>query len=781
MFVYYESMSEYSEQYPSLLQDEPIRSVAADRYGRSEYVRNLALGLSRFPGPGSLVVGIEGSWGSGKTSLKNMLVEQLAEIPPDKEKEKNIGEKKLRVVEFEPWVYSGSGRLMTLLFNQISRSLLGKLGVAKHAVAKTLKHVTGVEAPISDVAPTLGQLIQGFGDLGEALEPDSQDIKKLSERRDDLKWELNKSATRIIVFIDDLDRLMDDEVTDVMRAVKAVGDLPYMTYVLLYDKDSVTRSLDACCHGKGNEYLEKIVQVPIGLPEPVKEVVLDRLKQELRNIIDDQDVARTSSGSSASPSRLQAIYESCVAPFVNNMRDVNRLINEFNLRYQVLKDDVEFGDLLGITSLEVFNPDLHRWIRTSKNHLCNSEYREQANYNLYNSMIRDKGLKKYLESMPSSNPVAEARDLKAVKSLFPRVSYVVDKVDPVDGMKDQRFSTFWGYRSIFKVEHFNAYFRLVIDNGLFHEDVYKRLLIDDPLNKESLDHEHWEIVSDEYFPSRVEKYAKSLSAERCAKIMRYCLNLEAQLYSSFLIDYCVSLRVAVALMHAKNSADTWVETILKAIEDSDSPVSMWVAAFFAVEIHNELVSRDHLEANGSIESYLVDDLTRFISSNVTIGYGFFDAEEWNNNLKLLCNKLKRQDFELPKDLLFGSVIEAYADVIPIIFDNDDDRCTAFNAFHCLVCDDLFVDYVFEALTQEHDSGSGYITVSPSLKRAVTSELCQSFIDSWKTGVGIGSSDGVNRVAAYELALGSGDLDEPVDVPMEQVNALVDSWRTGKTE
>ena len=148
---------------------------------------------------------------------------------------------------------------------------------------------------------------------------------------------------------------------------------------------------------------------------------------------------------------------------------------------------------------------------------------------------------------------------------------------------------------------------------------------------------------------------------------------------------------------------------------------------------------------------------------------------------MLCDKLKRQDFELPKDLLFGSVIEAYADVIPIVFDNDDDRCTAFNAFHCLVGDDLFVDHVFKVLTQEHDSGSGYITVSPSLKRAVTSELCQSFIDSWKTGVGIGSSDGVNRVAAYELALESGDLDEPVDVPMEQVNALVDSWRTGKTE
>lgn len=53
-------MHEHSESYPSLLQDEPIRSVTDDQYGRREYVRDLALALSRFPGPGSLVVGIQG-------------------------------------------------------------------------------------------------------------------------------------------------------------------------------------------------------------------------------------------------------------------------------------------------------------------------------------------------------------------------------------------------------------------------------------------------------------------------------------------------------------------------------------------------------------------------------------------------------------------------------------------------------------------------------------------------------------------------------------------------
>lgn len=58
------------------------------------------------------------------------------------------------------------------------------------------------------------------------------------------KKRLKNSRTGFIMFVDDLDRLMDDEVTDILCAVKAVGNLLYVKYVLLYDRDSVTKALD---------------------------------------------------------------------------------------------------------------------------------------------------------------------------------------------------------------------------------------------------------------------------------------------------------------------------------------------------------------------------------------------------------------------------------------------------------------------------------------------------------------------------------------------------------
>lgn len=162
-------MSQHSDLYLSFLQDEPIGSAADDKYNRSTYVRNLALSLSRFPGSESLVVGIQGPWGSGKTSLKNMLVEQLASTSSKKGKGKKQ-EEKVIVVEFEPWIYSGSGRLVTLLFNQISLTLLGKLGTARHNIANVLKRAANKAAPISGLAPAQVQMIaKAFGNLGGSL------------------------------------------------------------------------------------------------------------------------------------------------------------------------------------------------------------------------------------------------------------------------------------------------------------------------------------------------------------------------------------------------------------------------------------------------------------------------------------------------------------------------------------------------------------------------------------------------------------------------------------
>ena len=781
--MYSGCMSEYSESYLPLLSDEPIRSVDNDRYGRGEYVRNLALALSRFPGPGPLVVGIQGPWGSGKTSLKNMLVEQLAAANFDKKKGKNQEDRAI-VVEFEPWMYSGSGRLVSLLFRQISQTLSRKSDVVKHVATKFAKSAAKVAPLIPSTAPVSGAAIaKSFSSFAESLEPSSEDSELLSKRRRKLEEKLKKSATRIVVFIDDLDRLMDDEVTDVMRAVKAVGDLPYMTYVLLYDRDSLTKSLDKSCHDKGDEYLEKIVQVPIGLPEPIKETVLSRLRDELTSVVGEQNINRIyikSSDDLFSPA--PDIYKSCVVPFINNMRNVNRLTNEFMLRYQVLKDDVELKDLLGITSLEVFNPNLYRWIIVNKNYLCDAE-------DIKAEELQDhlNAVKRHLETMPSSDKGSEERNLQAVESLFPSVAYAVNG----DSRNPSIIQKGMG-REIRRPEHFNAYFRLSIESGLLHESVYKEFLIDDPLNKNDLNQKHWEIVASRGFDGEPEKYLSRVNAARYAKVIGFCLELEAK-YSN---DYsrCVSYDVATAIIN-KTHAGRWINIILQAIIDSKSPVSMIVAACLAFEINNLIQVEDSLNRNGQttdkdkadskrlqqfrqlegrelakieLDNKLDGQMQKLNHLVVQSVYWDEPSGRWGGCLALLREKLKRTDFKQPQRLLNGPLLQSYADIIPVVLDNIQDRYDAFQSFRRLVDENTFVDYALDALVRK--SGNEYIVDTSLLKRLVTCELFRSALDSWKS---VPVLHNVTGAAAYTLALKSPDPAQPVS--REQAKSLVVQW------
>ena len=781
-------MYEHSESYPSLLQDEPIRSVTDDQYGRREYVRDLALALSRFPGPGSLVVGIQGPWGSGKTSLKNMLVEQLVAADFGKRKGKNQEERAI-VVEFEPWMYSGSGRLVSLLFRQISQTLSGKSDVVKHAATKFVKSAAKVAPLIPSTAPVSGAAIaKSFNSFAEALEPSSEDSELLSKRRRKLEGKLKKSATRIVVFIDDLDRLMDDEVTDVMRAVKAVGDLPYMTYVLLYDRDSLTKSLDKSCHDKGDEYLEKIVQVPIDLPEPIKETVMSRLKDKLASVIQQNLDSLYDKSIYELFSPEPNIFEACVTPFVNNMRDVNRLVNVFMLRYQVLQDDVELKDLLGITSLEVFNPDLYRWIIVNKDYLCDAQdFKSQERQDHLNAV------KQHLETMPSSDKGAKERNLQAVESLFPSVVCAVNDNNMNPSIKQKVTG-----RKIRRPEHFNAYFRLSIESGLLHESVYKKFLINDPLNKKDLNQEHWKIVTSRGFEGEPEKYLSRVKAARCAKVISFCLELEAKYGNDY--SRCVSYDVATALIN-KTQAGKWIDMILQAIIDSESPVSMIVAACLAFEINNliqleesvnknvQTADQESVASNGAMQVMQVkgQELAELAFSNkiskqmhklnhLAVQSFYWDepSSGWAGCLALLRGKLKRTDCQQPQRPLNGPLLQSYADIIPVVLDNIQDKYEAFQSFRRLVDKNAFVDYVLDALVRE--SGNEYIVDTSLLKCLVTCELLKSALDSWKS---VPVLHNVTGAAAYTLALKSPDPAQPVS--RQQAKRLVNQWEKRWTE
>jgi predicted KAP-like P-loop ATPase len=95
-----------------LAHDRPIAMQQHDLLDRAGFAQRLALTISSWKNQESLVISLTGSWGSGKSSIKNMALEQLAATQG------------AQVIEFNPWQWAGQDKLSNAFFEEISRVVL---------------------------------------------------------------------------------------------------------------------------------------------------------------------------------------------------------------------------------------------------------------------------------------------------------------------------------------------------------------------------------------------------------------------------------------------------------------------------------------------------------------------------------------------------------------------------------------------------------------------------------------------------------------------------------
>src|SRR6476646_6600388 len=102
--------------------DRPIRSKSEDLRGRTPFAQSLAQIFEGWTGNASLVMALYGPWGIGKSSIKNMMLEELRQKGTDAPK----------VVEFNPWQWAAQEKLAEAFFREISLAL-GKKDQSKEA------------------------------------------------------------------------------------------------------------------------------------------------------------------------------------------------------------------------------------------------------------------------------------------------------------------------------------------------------------------------------------------------------------------------------------------------------------------------------------------------------------------------------------------------------------------------------------------------------------------------------------------------------------------------
>src|SRR5690606_24517678 len=221
--------------------------------------------LRGLPKGTGLVVGIHGPWGDGKTTVLNMLRADL----------EAMGNTVVR--SFNPWRLSDEDSMLRgfvfMLAEAIGESLSSRFERAKAGAGKWVKRCRWLTRPAGWFSKTAGSIDDVLAKFGEiALSGDTVGLDDLRSRIDSLLKDTDK---RIVVLVDDIDRLDKHETHTLFRLVKACADFPNVCYVLAFDDVAVAKSLGerygAGDEASGRAFLEKIIQLPLKLPMAMKE------------------------------------------------------------------------------------------------------------------------------------------------------------------------------------------------------------------------------------------------------------------------------------------------------------------------------------------------------------------------------------------------------------------------------------------------------------------------------------------------------------------------------
>lgn len=485
--------------------DRPINSKDEDLLKRAVFSEKLGDAISAYSGEECLVIGLYGSWGTGKTSIINMALKSINQS----------GTNKPIVMRFSPWNYTDQNDLISIFFASLYRCLVKQNNEEiKKKVGEALCKYSEAFAMISKffIGNHSSELLKSASQsLGQYL----MNVPDLEKEKENLEKQLRGSHEKIIVVIDDIDRLSNTQIKDIFQLVKQVADFPNVIYILAMDRDIVCNALDKVQNYDGQAYLDKIIQIPFEVPVLRKSVLENIFKSKLKDIvreINENDIVKIDEDTVY----WKIIYQNCVEPYMNTLRDMIRFINTFQFKYSVLYKETLFEDLVGITALEVLEPNLYKWIYQNKKVVCSNNSSIHASHNANNAHLRTDEF--------NILKVRSKLAIKAVASLFPMFADSVQEsfYQPIGNLK--------GQMRIADNDKFDTYFIFTLEEIKVPRDIIKNIIeeSDEKTLKIKID----KIINEDnihYFLQELESLLDEIPQHNIGKIASVLLDIKSEI------------------------------------------------------------------------------------------------------------------------------------------------------------------------------------------------------------------------------------------------------------
>ena len=321
--------------------DAPISDSSQDAFNRYPFAKRVAQIISSRKDINSLVIGIYGAWGEGKTSVFNFIESELR-------REENVVP-----IIFNPWRFSDENTMLLNFFAELVKAI-------DRNIETTGEKIGGaVQKYLQPIAQILGKG-ENVAAISNVL--NSADINDIKTRVETI---LKEEQKRVVILIDDIDRLEKSEIHSVFRMVKLTADFKYTAYILAFDKEMVSAALQER-YGSGNGesgklFLDKIIQVPLQLPAIEGVDIRDFLYKAIDDALNSSELYLTEK-----EAQLFTLYFQGLEPLLKTPRQAMLYSNIIMFSLPILKGEANVVDLMLVEAIRVFIPELYELIRNNK-------------------------------------------------------------------------------------------------------------------------------------------------------------------------------------------------------------------------------------------------------------------------------------------------------------------------------------------------------------------------------------------------------------------------------
>ena len=311
-------MSEQMEDLTVGIIDEPNPGEEDDKLGIERHAAALTKFIRHTATP--LTIGIQGEWGSGKTSLLNSIYSSL-------ENDKYL---QVWINSWEHSLLSSPEETLIKIINEILHEML-KGDISNQRKKQIQTSAANLIKGALRVSATIVGGAAGGKEMDKIVGDDTNSIKSLRNNLRELAEEIKIRPTnpyqKIIIYVDDLDRIEPKDAVKILELLKNIFNIPNCVFVLAIDYQVVVKGLEHKFGKRTDEnewefraFFDKIIQLPFMMPMgqySIGKYVNDLLQQI--GFIDNED---------AFEEEIEEIISYTIG---GNPRSLKRLVNSLAL------------------------------------------------------------------------------------------------------------------------------------------------------------------------------------------------------------------------------------------------------------------------------------------------------------------------------------------------------------------------------------------------------------------------------------------------------------------